>query len=390
MDASILEKIHLAATKLLYPMDIEETCEIVAKEAAKLVKADYSTILLSQDKQLKRIYASDPLLFDSKLRPKGNTYTVFKTRQPKITPTSDLKGAPVHSVITKLDIKASMSVPLSYRNKSWGVLTVFSKKEGSFTPYELSILQLFGSLAALSIRKTQLYNETRVALESRDLFISMAAHELRTPITTISGYTQLLHSKLSGANTPESRWVDELSWETLRLTQLVNELLEVERIKAGQLRYVWKECRLRSIIQRALNDFRFTHPNHRVTLIDQIKNGDDKIVGDFDKLLQAIINLLDNAAKYSPPGTEIIVTTKARIPYMVLSIKDHGHGISKKDLPEVWEKFYRADTSSKEGMGLGLYLVKNIIKQHKGNIDIHSKEGRGTRVEIKLPQTKHG
>lgn len=242
-------------------------------------------------------------------------------------------------------------------------------------------------MASLAIRKTQLYDESKKALEVRDLFISMAAHELRTPITTISGYSQLLYSKLGGSASVESRWISDLAWETLRLTHLVNELLEVDRIKGGQFQYTFEECSLREIIRRAISDFHFIHPEHKVILEDKL-NGGDLVIGDFDKLLQLVINLLDNAAKFTPPEKEINLTLNFKSSYIIFTVKDQGHGITGKDLPQVFEKYYRGEVI-KEGMGIGLFLVKNIVNQHHGTINIFSKENRGTRVKIKLPMVKH-
>jgi len=136
---------------------------------------------------------------------------------------------------------------------------VLSLQDGYFTEKEVNILKLFSSVASLAVIKMRLLNETQKALETRDLFISMAAHEFRTPLTTISGYTQLLYTKLAGANTSESRWIEELIWETSRLTILVNELLAANRIKSGKLQYIWKECSLKEVISRAILAFRFTH-----------------------------------------------------------------------------------------------------------------------------------
>lgn len=390
MPETTLDKIHQATLKLLYPLSLEETCSIIGKETMRLAKGDFSTILLFQEGEFTRVYASHPIFYQSKPRKTGNNYKVFKTREPLIINLSQLKGIPVTSINKTLGVKSAISVPLSYRNQSWGVLSVMSKKENHFTQRELGTLEVFAALAALALRKTQLYEQTQKALESRDLFISMAAHELRTPLTTISGYTQLLHSKLSGANTSESRWVEELSWESFRLTQLVNELLEVERIKTGELNYTWKECSIKEIINRVIMDFRFTHPDYRIIVQDQLKDGHDVVIGDFNKLLQAIINLLDNAAKFSPSSRPLELIMKNKKTEVVLVVKDQGKGINKKDLKEVFEKFYRASGHDREGMGIGLFLVKNIIKQHKGDIVVRSKEGRGTQVEVRLPRIKHG
>ena len=216
----------------------------------------------------------------------------------------------------------------------------------------------------------------------------MAAHELRTPVTTISGYSQMLYSKFAGSDTPESRWITDLSWETQRPTHLINELLEIDRIKKGVLEYHFKEISIREVLRRAASDFKMNHPNHNIILDDNLKNGEDIIIGDFNKLLQMLINIFDNAAKFSRSGTDINIVLKSNKSHLKIIIKDKGKGISKKEIADIFDKYYRGKSEIKEGMGIGLFLVKNIIKQHHGDIQIFSKENIGTKVEIGLPTSK--
>lgn len=174
---------------------------------------------------------------------------------------------------------------------------------------------------------------------------------------------------------------------TERLIDLVNELLEVNRIKEGQFQYFFREHSLKEIIRRALADFRFSHLSCKISFHNKLNINKDSIIGDFDKLLQAILNVLDNAAKYCAPNTEIVMTLKSTSEDFVLSIKNHGKGIPKKDFPEIFNKFYKGN-GPEEGLGLGLYLVKNIISQHRGSVKIFSKENKDTTVEIRLPRIK--
>ena len=387
---NILEKIHKAGLKFLVPLSPEETYKLITEEAIKLVKADYGSILLEEDGKLKRVYASSPQFYQIKPRRRNIMHTVYKTQKSIILNSKDLKGiAKIHPQIEKIGIHSDLITALSYRHRPIGVITIMSKKKSYFTQKEINILNLFAQMASLAISKTQLYDETKKALEARDLFISMAAHELRTPITTISGYSQLLYSKLAGSNAPESRWVTDLSWEALRLTYLVNELLEVDRIKTGQFEYMWKECSLREVIRRAVSDFRFTYPRHKIIFQDSLADSKkDVVIGDSNKLLQLVINLLDNAAKFSPPETEIVIGLKSKGPHFYLSTQDQGKGIHKRDLPRVFERFYQGTNHFKEGLGVGLFLVKNIVRQHRGTISISSRENRGTTVEVKLPRIK--
>lgn len=364
---NILEKIYKIGLKFLVPLTLEENYALIVKEAMKLVKADYGSILVGQKGELQ-----------------GYIRKVFQTRKPLIL--TPLEIAKVNHYIKNNNTKSIIVIPLRNRSQPLGVLVLMSLKENYFTQQDINTLRLFSPMATLAIRKTQLYDETQKALEVRDLFISMAAHEFRTPLTTINGYIQLLHSKLSGAETPESRWTEELLREGSRLTLLVNELLAVHRIKSGQFHYVWQECSLKDIIARALRDSRFTHPQRRIVFENKLDGKKDNVIGDCDKLLQVITNLLDNAVKFSPPGKHIMINLEVKLPYVLLRVKDQGQGIAKKDIPEVFESFYQSGHQSKEGgMGLGLFITKEIIKQHRGLIKIRSKKRSGTSVEIRLP-----
>lgn len=384
---NVLEKIHKAGLKFLIPLSPEENYALVVKEAMKLVKADSGSILIMQEGKLKRVYASSPDLYKIKSK-KGQMRMVFRTRKPMIFSSKEI--AKVNPDIKKIKAKSHMIIPLYYRDQSLGVLTLNSLKDNYFTLQDINVLKLFGPIASLAIRKTELHDATKKALEARDLFISMAAHEFRTPLTTIKGYIQLLYSKLSGADTSEARWIEELMWESSRLTTLVNELLEVERIKTGQFRYTFKECSFKEIISRALKDFRFTHPNRSIILEDNLHGSTDYVIGDYDKLLQVIINLLENAAKFSPSGSDITISLGLKLKLLVILIKDKGQGIPKKELPEVFERFYKGTNNpDHKGMGLGLFISKSIITQHRGSIKIHSRLNSGTSVEIRLPRATH-
>lgn len=378
-------KIHKAAIKFLVPLMPEETYKLIVEEAIKLVGADYGSILLEQGGDLFRVYAYPEILHKVKNRKRGFMYNVFNNRAPVILDIKDF--ATIHPLIARIKVRTSLGIPLSYRNTSIGVLSLQSTKRNFFTEKDVKILSLFASLATLAIRKTQLHDETKKALETRDQFIAMAAHELKTPITTINGYIQLLNSRLSKIGGTESRWIEELSGEISRLMLLVNELLAVDQIKAGQFKYFWKKCSLKDVIKRAIVGFNFTHPEYKIVFNELDKNY-HTVVGDFDKLIQVITNLLDNAAKFSPHGSIITITLSYKKPSIILVVKDEGSGISNKDLPKIFDRFYRGQNHVREGMGLGLFLANNIIKEHNGKMLIRSKEQKGTSVTIKLPYIK--
>lgn len=385
---NILGRIHRSALKFLLPMTQKEAYETIVNEANKLVSTKNGSIFLPDPEtgKLERVFTSNPKLYPIKIRKKGITYTTFKYQAPTVIAKTELLHR-IQPKFREMGIKSIISIPLTYKGKSIGVLSLQSLKNEYFSRKELDVLKIFGSFASLAIRNTQLYDEIKSALESRDLFISMTVHELRTPLTSISGYSQMLSSKFAKTNTPESRWIKDLSWEAIRLTNLINELLEANRMKSGQFQFFFSECDLQKIVERALSEFRFTHPYHQIKF-DNKSSGVSRLIGDSTKILQMIVNLLDNAAKFSPVGSEIIIGLKSSQRHLRLSIKDQGKGISNKDRLRIFEKFYQGNNHTAEGMGLGLFLVKNIIKQHHGAIQIKSKENKGTAVLIKLPILK--
>ncbi len=383
---SVLKKIYRSALKFLVPLSMDETFELVVTEAMKLTKADYGTIYLENNGSLDRTYASSPFFYNIEPRNDGYTYTVFKKRKPILLSFQEMQE--IHPQVRKLGVRSDMIVPLYNRGESMGVLSVMSKRADFFTNKHLNILNFFTPLASLAIRKNQLYDETKHALEVRDMFIAMASHELRTPLTSINGYIQLLHNKLSGSDSVESRWVEQLYKESIRLTNLANELLAINRIKAGQLQYLWKECSLREIIQRAIQNFSFITQDRTILFEDKLSTKKDLVIGDYDKLLQVMDNLLENAAKFSPPQTNIDLCLAEDKKFLIISIKDHGQGIKKEDISKVAEGMVRGSGQQPEGLGIGLFLVQNIIKEHRGTVKIQSKLNKGTIVTIKLPKAK--
>lgn len=383
-----LEKIYQAGLKFLEPLTPEETYSTIVNEAIKLVRGEHGAItLVSLSGELFRVYASSPHLYKIKIRPRGITYNVYKTHKPVILTASEI--AKIHPEIEETDLRSDILVPLFYKRESIGVLSILSNKNKNFTQDDFRILQLFSQMATLAIRKTQLYSETRQALEMRDDFISMASHELRTPLTAISGYVQLLQNKFPLNGQAETRWISDLSGETFRLADLVNELIEVYRLESGRLSFEWKECSPRKITYESVRGFTRSNPNRKIDIQDKINFEKDLIVADPVKLKKAFTNLLDNATSFSDQDTPIIIGLKYSSPCFIVTITDQGKGIPKEELPHIFDRFYRGSGNNHKGMGLGLYLAKDIIEKHKGSIKVQSKVNKGTVVTVKLLKASH-
>ncbi len=385
-DEGILEKIYNSSLKFLFPLKREETYNLIVKEAMALTGADYGSLFLKRGRTLERVYATSESFYQIKNRPKGSMYQAYKENKIKILNVPFLSE--LHPVLRDLKVRSIIAAPLSNKGVKMGVIALQSREVEKFKSIEFSLLQFFTPLATMAIRKMELYEQVTEALKTRDLFISMAAHELRTPLTAINGYIQLLHRRLKDQGTSESRWVDQLWHESIRLTNLVNELLEINRIKSGQLKYDLQECHLSEIVENVKNEFSFSHPDREITIENEL-NQNDVVTGDYGKITQVVTNLLENAIKFSSPNSRVKVTLSPKGTYHSIMVEDKGIGINKKDIKRIFEGFQQGEGHTKEGMGLGLFLVKDIVLRLQGKIRVRSRVHKGTKFEILLPKLKY-
>lgn len=383
----ILEKINKSGLKLLGTMTPEETYAEIVNEAMHLVDAEYGSIILKINDKLERVYASHPFYYKIKMRKEGNVESAF--RDNKLVVNSANKVGKVHPIVKKMGVQSVILIPLSYHGESIGMLSLHSLKKEHFNQKEVNILRLFGSMASLAIKKSQLYSETKKALEIRDMFISMAAHELRTPITSISGYIQLLYGKLANREGVEGKWIRELNEENKRLTALVKELLEVNRLKTGQIQFMWQECGLEGLLVEAIGEAKQLNSDRTITFENKASDSDDKIIGDGNKLIHVFLNIIDNALKYSPKTEPVNVILTKKASEFIVAIKDYGKGIDKEDLPHIFDGHHKG-SGGDEGFGIGLFFVESVIRQHRGDINVKSKPKKGTTFEVKLPRAKYG
>lgn len=385
---NILENINKASLKLLEQLTTHDTLATIVDEAIKLVEADEGLILLKENEELKNVYGSTPVAAAIIPRKRGFAYTSYRERKAFVIGKEDIMRHDPKSVA--LGVRSWIFIPLSYRKDSIGVLVVRSYKENIiYTERELSILSLFGSMASLAIKKAQQYHEATKALEIRDMFISMAAHELRTPLTSINGYIQLLYSKLAQREGVEGKWIKELYEESKRMTTLIKELLEVNRIKAGQQQFMWQECNLVDVLTEAIQETQSLHQfqEREVEFENKLRLGEDRVIGDPSKLSKVFANIIDNAFKYSSKTTRVLIDISLKAGFITVSIKDQGKGIDEKDMPHIFTGQHKGE-GGEEGLGIGLFFVESVIRQHRGSIDVKTKLKKGTTFIIKLPKAR--
>jgi two-component system, OmpR family, phosphate regulon sensor histidine kinase PhoR len=227
----------------------------------------------------------------------------------------------------------------------------------------------------------------------RSDFVANVSHELRTPLTAIRGYVEtLMHTP--PADPKESRqFLAIIDRHSERLSRLTQDLLTLSDLESGKIQLSLQPLDASQLIQRVLEVFWDQAARKQVKLTQRIEPQLPNLVGDFDRLQQLFINLVDNALKYTPSGGEITLEARSLPPrnggtaQIELAVIDTGVGIPEKDLPRLTERFYRADKARSRdlgGTGLGLAIVKHIVQAHKGDLTIESVLKHGTTVRVRL------
>ncbi|WZL73083.1 ATP-binding protein [Clostridiaceae bacterium 35-E11] len=222
----------------------------------------------------------------------------------------------------------------------------------------------------------------------RKEFVANVSHELKTPLTSIKSYTEtLLDGALEDQGIAE-HFLKVIDSEADRMNRLVQDLLQLSRLDYKRVNWNKRETDLVKLIENVVLKMTITAKNKKqeVNFITDTK----EMIGiiDMDKIEQVVLNILSNAIKYTPDGGKIDIALHQQEDQGMLTIADNGIGIPEKDLPRLFERFYRVDKArSRElgGTGLGLAIAKQIVEAHQGNIQINSKEGEGTKVTITLP-----
>ena len=296
-----------------------------------------------------------------------------------------------------MQLASLLVLPLRTRRETIGALVIAANDpERAMAEDQLPLAELLAERASLAIDNSMLYTEqvdARRKVEDlsrlKDEFLSIASHELRTPVTSIKGYTQLAKTLIHENDLATSEEYLDIALDQIdRMSRLILELLDVSRIETGRLEIRREPIEWTAFVHDVVQHHH-TSVNDRRLALNVPVNG-KCIAGDRDRLEQVLGNLLENAVKYSPDGSEIVVGVEDKGDHLVTSVRDRGIGIPNDELSQVFERFHRGrqvSSTNYGGLGLGLYISKQIIERHGGTIWVESAEGVGTTFYFSLPVT---
>ena len=354
------------ATRLLSCLDLNKALDTVAHLAVPYLGESCGITLIG----------------DPQSGPPTVNVTAGEDRQPLEIHPRTLAG---HSIIYSRGPRSSMAVPLTSRNTIVGAIITVAPPKRRYTMADLELLEELGRRVALCVDNARLYEGAQEALKGRDQFLSIAAHEIRGPLTSIHLAVQgLLRGSLSPAGAHTA--LEVIEREDRRLGGFVDDLLDLGRISTGQLHFDLEEVDLGTVVRDAVSRLTGTlAPTGSVT----ITTGGN-LVGQWDRarLDQVVTNLVSNAIKYGE-GKPIEITATETDGHVVLKVSDHGMGIDPSMRSKIFDAFQRAAGAKRYGgLGLGLHIAKTIVNGFGGTIAVDGSPDAGSTFTVDLPVSR--
>lgn len=313
-----------------------------------------------------------------------------KTDWPKL----GTKDPDYVKIVRELGLKSYMAIPMIVRGKALGGLIVASFKEGRhYTSHDLELMDEIGRVCAVAIDNALLFRDAKRAIQNREDFMAIASHELRTPLTSLQMRIDFLLRQFKDLEVSEEvkeriiPIVSGIKPDIQKFTKLIDNLLDVSKFRAHKMSLTFEKVNISHIVQDEVLRIQNQYAEKEVPLEVNIQ---DDIFGKIDSLRiqQVISNLLTNALKFSnKKAVKFNLTSDKSMVY--ISVKDHGIGIHPEDLTRIFKPFERAVSKSHfGGLGLGLYICKQIIEAHQGTISVQSKLQEGTVFNLEFPLRK--
>jgi len=299
-------------------------------------------------------------------------------------------------------IKTSMIFPVILRGKSVGFV-IFSmvKDYSEVSQAELDLIRGFTEIIGIAVQNARLYSDlqkTSADLDTankrlqqldkaKDEFVSLASHELRTPMTAIKSYVWMVLNDRSGQKTKE--YLQLVFNSTERLIHLVNDMLDISRIESGRVQLKLEPFDMSELLKQIVDEFKARAADKKITLSLSDSVTLPLVTADRDKIMQVLENLVGNSLKFTDSGGKITLASRLSGDYLETSVTDTGRGVSEDEIGKLFTKFERGGspltTLSEPGTGLGLYLCKQYVELHKGTIAVKSKVGQGSTFAFNLP-----
>lgn len=386
--------------------------QITLYEIAQLLvptQADYCRIaLLDEQRQIKEITVNhvDPeknrlvqALYEQykdrsssthglqKILATGQAELISVVSQDVLETTRD--NPELFAIVNALSLRSYMGVPLIARGNTIGAITLSSiQPYRHYTYDDLLFAQEVARRIALALDNAHLYKEAQNAIRLRDEFIATASHELRTPVTSLKMYTQVLLKRLVRQGEENlAHALMKMDAQIAKLTLLIEDLLDVSKLELGKVTFRQEAFDLNEVIAETVEYVQATSLHHTIRVEGKSAL---PLWGDKERIGQVLTNLLINAIKYSPEADTVLVHVAQEQEMAVVSVQDFGIGIAKEHQQHIFDRFYRVNDlegRTYPGLGIGLHIAHEIVVKHGGTMRVISEKGKGSMFCFTLPYT---
>ncbi|MEZ4553664.1 MAG: ATP-binding protein [Dehalococcoidia bacterium] len=364
--------------------------EALEQRVAGMVGANRAVIILWDEAAGSLTIAGNPIAVPSEQPRSFFAQRVFREQQPRFTADATRDDPANAEVYRTRGARAIFAAPMTFGERRLGVLAAYGPRPSLFAEDDLELVRMLaGQIAGFLVFRELLRQATEMRAQERanalrEEFLAAAAHDLKTPLTVVLGEVQLMQraARHDPALEPWRERLEQVNDESLRMRRLISELLDASR---GEHEGFVREREPVDLGQLARETVaRFAGRHHRVA----VDAPSVLVAGDGERLRQVVSNLLENATKYSPVGSPIVLRVETKGAEALMSVTDEGIGVPDGERETVFERFRRGSNLNGErsgGMGIGLYLCRRIVEEHGGDVSLRSRLGVGTTVTVTLP-----
>lgn len=382
-------------------LDLDDLLQVITATATELLDCEAASILLYDEKKPRLYFAaatgSDPAQLAEIPVPIDSSLagTIFRTNQHLIL--NDAEQDPRHySLVSdhiKFKVKTLLGVPMPIQDRTVGVLEAVNKRNGSFTERDAALLSVTAAHAAIAINNAQLLQTTRNALQQvresnriKSNFLSLASHELRTPLGIIIGYSTFLKEDTRGEL---SEHASQVLNAARQMRSILDEMNNLAMLKSDEMIFKPQQVAMQDVLAYACEGIKAIAATRDQKLVFAFPEQPFYVNVDLDKTSLAFINLLDNAIRFSPEKSEIVVGTVNDGNQVLAWVQDHGLGVPVDKLQKIFEEFYQIEPPNTRhfgGLGIGLTIAKGIIEEQGGRIWAESEgPNSGATFKVLLP-----
>ncbi len=387
-------------------LDLEHVLNLTLDWALRVSDGRAGTIMLTDAEGKPYLQAQRGYDQAFSIEPVNGTFSddgligqVLATGEPHVT--GNVHAEPDY-VAQSFETLSQITLPIIHKQKLIGVAAIESDQLNMFNNGHLETAVRMTNHAAVAIANALLYQQVKEANQAKSEFVSMVSHELKTPMTSMRGYTDLLLSGMTGDLTAQQRgFLETIAANIRRMSQQIQDLTDISRIETGQLHMDPVPTAFTLVVSETLQTVRGLLDAKNIELHLDLPPDLPSVMADKERLVQVLTNLISNACKYSPPDTDIYVKLCAAelplgeknqpSPAVICAVQDTGYGISAEDQKRLFTKFFRADDPNirkATGTGLGLSITRGIVELHGGNIWVESELGQGTTFTFAIPQAQ--